>query len=107
MRLSTGLTVSAEFNPRRVKQGQWFSRLERHFIVAETVERWKVAKVLAEKTGRMFILENPFRTGGLLTVCSGILKTDFARVMEGHQPFSGETCESEETQDTRGNWYAD
>jgi hypothetical protein len=74
--------------------------------MAENVERWRVLKVLPGKTGRMFVMENPLG-GSLLTVCGGILRTDFARVMDRHQPFVGESCETEETQEAKRTWYAD
>lgn len=104
--LAEGLRLGASFNPRKVKVGQWFSRLSIQGDDCQPL-RCRIASILTTDTGRHFSF-SVLGSEKKMTVCKNILLKDFRSIVDASgNRCAGESvvCENGPHNKVRKNWY--
>lgn len=105
--LTEGLRLGASFNHRKLKVGQWLSRLSIQGVDCLPL-RCRIVSIQTTDTGKHF----SFRVLGsetLMTVCHNILIQDFRSIVSAN----GQRCEGEavtgesgpQQKNKKQNWY--
>lgn len=105
--LLPGLRLGASFNPRKVKVGQWFTRLSLQGVDCLPI-RVRLFRIDRTETGKHFnfLCEE---TGRKMGVCAKILLQDFRSIVSGDgQRFAGDALTGQESPQQKRkekNWY--